>query len=154
MTFAHVLTYLAIPCALSKTKMAGKDDVNIMEYSTVTKIQKSEALLVRQCNSCLSLTLWLVSILIYTQEFHHSDAFFVCYVSCHVAVANSKSKYHFAFNTCTPRNFKHLNNSTNFTPMNFSANTHNYDDLLFHLFADCVIPSPQGANPGHICASH
>ena len=61
MTFVHVLTYLPNPRTLSKKKMVEKDVVSKMEYSPVTKIRESEALLVRQCSSRLgeySLTLW------------------------------------------------------------------------------------------------
>ena len=52
-TFAHVLTYLPNQCALSKEAMVGKDVVSKLEYSPVKKIRESEALLVRQCSSCL-----------------------------------------------------------------------------------------------------
>ena len=75
-TFAYLLTYLPNPCTLSKKKMAGKDIVSKMEYSTVTKVRESKALLVRQCSSHLGeygLTLWVVSILMYAQELHHTD---------------------------------------------------------------------------------
>ena len=35
-------------------------------------------------------------------------------------------------------------------PMNFQCkHTHNYDDVLFHVFADLLMPSPRGANPEH-----
>ena len=76
MTSLHMLTYLANLHILSKTKMVGKDDVSKMEYSPVTKFRESEALSVRQCSACLGecgLTLWVVSILMYTQELHHTD---------------------------------------------------------------------------------
>ena len=62
-------------CTLQK-KMAGKDVVSKLEYSPVTKVRESEALLVRQCSSHLGeygLTLWEVSILMYAQELHHTD---------------------------------------------------------------------------------
>ena len=75
-TFPHMLTYLDNLCALSKTKVMGKDDVSKVEYSPVAKISESEALLVRQCTAHLGeygLTLWVVSILMYTQELHHTD---------------------------------------------------------------------------------
>ena len=65
--------------------MAEKDIVSKLEYSPVTKIRESEALLVRQCSFCLGeygLTLWVVSILMYAQELHHF--FFVSCVACHV----------------------------------------------------------------------
>ena len=76
MTFLHLLTYLANLHTLSKTKMVGKDDVSKMEYSPVAKISKSEALLVRQCTAHLGeygLTLWVVGILMYAQELHHTN---------------------------------------------------------------------------------
>ena len=85
LTFAHMLTYLSNPCALSKEKMAGKDIVSKMEYSPVTKIRDSEALLVRQCSYHLGeygLTLWVVSILMYAQELH--QFFFVSCITCHM----------------------------------------------------------------------
>ena len=72
-TFAHVLTHFPSPHALSKKAMVGKDVVSKLEYSPVKKIRESEALLVRQCSSRLgeySLTLWVVSILMYAQELH------------------------------------------------------------------------------------
>ena len=56
-------------------KMKGKD-MKIMAYSPVMKIPESEGLLVRQCTSHLGefgLTVWVVTILMYTQEFHHTD---------------------------------------------------------------------------------
>ena len=64
-TFLHVLTYLANLRMLSKTKMAWKDNVSKMEYSPVSKIRESDALLVRQCGVHLGeygLTLLVVSI--------------------------------------------------------------------------------------------
>ena len=85
LTFAHVLTYLPNPPALSKNKIVGKDIVSKVEYSPVTKIRESEALLLRQCSSRLGeygLTLWVVSILMYAQELHHF--FFVSCITCHV----------------------------------------------------------------------
>ena len=34
--------------------------------------------------------------------------------------------------------------------MNFQCkHSHNYDDVLFHIFADHLIPAPRGANPEH-----
>ena len=53
MTFAHMLTYLANPCALSK--MAGKEEEwhAVLQYAGVPKINKSEALLVRNCSKRL-----------------------------------------------------------------------------------------------------
>ena len=48
-----------------------------------------------------------------------------------------------------PKNFKHFNN-TNCMPMNFQCkHTHNYDDVLLHVFADRLMPSSSGANPEH-----
>ena len=90
MTSVHVLTYLPNPCTLSKTKMVGKDVVSTMEYSPVTKIRESKDLLVKQCSSCLGeygLILWVVSILMYAQELHHTDTlnfFFVSCITCRV----------------------------------------------------------------------
>ena len=83
-TFAHILTYLPNPHALSKKAMTGKDIVSKLEYSPVKKIRESEALLVRQCSSHLGeygLTLWVVSILMYVQELHNFF-FFVSCVAC------------------------------------------------------------------------
>ena len=76
-TFAHVLTYLPNPCALS-IKMAGQQDIKTLEYSQVVKIPESEGMLVRQCSIRLrelGLTLWVVSILMYDQEFHNKKMF-------------------------------------------------------------------------------
>ena len=76
-TFAHVLTYLPNPCALS-IKMAGQQDVKTLEYSQVVKIPESEGMLVHQCSVRLwelGLTLWVVSILMYDQEFHNKKLF-------------------------------------------------------------------------------
>ena len=53
--------------------MAGQQDVKT-EYSQVVKIPKSEGMLVCQCSVRLrelGLTLWVVSILMYDQEFHN-----------------------------------------------------------------------------------
>ena len=34
--------------------------------------------------------------------------------------------------------------------MNFQCkHTHNYNDVLFHIFADCLMPAPRGADPEH-----
>ena len=34
--------------------------------------------------------------------------------------------------------------------MNFQCkHTHNYDDVLFNIFADCLMPSPRGTDPEH-----
>ena len=84
LTFVHMLTYIPNPCALPKKKMVGKD-VSKLEYSPVTKTRESEAVLVRLCSSCLGeygLTLWVVSILMYTQELH--QFFFVSCIACHM----------------------------------------------------------------------
>ena len=43
MTFAHVLTYLPNPHALS-IKMAGQQDIKTLEYAQVVKIPESEGL--------------------------------------------------------------------------------------------------------------
>ena len=54
----------------------GKDNMSKMGYSPVAKSSESGTLLVRQCGTCLGkygLTLWVVSILMYAQEFHHTD---------------------------------------------------------------------------------
>ena len=75
--------------ALSNIKMAGQDIVKTLEYSPVVKIPESEGLLVQQCSARLGeygLTLWVVSILMYDQEFHHKKLFFpLFFVSCHMA---------------------------------------------------------------------
>ena len=68
----------------------GKDDISKMAYSPVAKISESETLLVRQCSACLGeygLTLWVMSILMYAQELHHTilgKFFFVSFVTCHM----------------------------------------------------------------------
>ena len=139
-TFAHVLTYLPNPCALSKKAMAGKDVVSKLEYSPVKKIRESGALLVRQCSSHLGeygLTLWVVSILMYAQELHN---FFLCLL-CRMPATWSKYKYNLPANICTsvcprisniltnctsvhPRISNILINTTNCMPLISSANTH------------------------------
>ena len=76
-TFVHMLTYLPNPCALS-IKMAGQQDVKTLDYSQVVKIPESEGMLVCQCSIRLwelGLTLWVVSILMYDQEFHNKKVF-------------------------------------------------------------------------------
>ena len=65
-------------CALSNIKMA-RQDVKILEYSPVVKIAESNGLLVQHCSARLGeygLTLWVVSILMYDQEFHHKKIVF------------------------------------------------------------------------------
>ena len=142
LTFVHVLTYLPNPHALSKKAMAGNDVVSKLEYSPVKKIRESEALLVRQCSSCLGdygLTLWVVSILMYAQELHNC---FLCLLCCMPAMW-SKYKYNLPANICTsvhprisnifinntnctsvlPRISNILINNTNCMPMISSANT-------------------------------
>ena len=50
-----------------------------LKYSPVVKIPETEGLLVHQCSARLGefgLTLWVVSILMYDQEFHHRIVFF------------------------------------------------------------------------------
>ena len=85
-TFAHVLTYLPNPRALS-IKMAGQQDIKTLEHSQVVEIPESEGLLVHQCSARLGefgLTLWVVSILMYDQEFHNKQMvfFFVSLMPC------------------------------------------------------------------------
>ena len=61
--------------------MARQQDVKTLEYSQVVKIPKSEGMLVRQCLVRLwelGLTLWVVSILMYDQEFHNKNVFILC----------------------------------------------------------------------------
>ena len=69
-TFAHVLTYFSNLHALSK--MACKEqDQAVLQYSGVSKIRESKALLVHNCSKRLEeygLTLWVVSIVLYIQE--------------------------------------------------------------------------------------
>ena len=114
-TFAHMLTHLPNPCALSKKAMAGKDVVSKLEFSPVKKIRESESLLVRQCSSHLGeygLTLWVVSILMYTQELH---IVFLCLL-CHMPT--TWSEYNLPANICTsvcPRISNILINNTNCT---------------------------------------
>ena len=58
--------------------MAGQQDVKTLEYSQVVKIPESEGMLVCQCSVRLrelGLTLWVVSILMYDQEFHNKKMF-------------------------------------------------------------------------------
>ena len=58
--------------------MAGQQDVKTLEYSQVVKIPESEGMLVHQCSIRLrelGLTLWVVSILMYDQEFHNKKMF-------------------------------------------------------------------------------
>ena len=115
-TFVHVLTYLLNPRTLSKKAMVGKNIVSKLEYSPVKKIRESEVLLVRQCSSCLGeyITLWVVSILMYTQELHN---FFLCLL-CHMPATWSKYKYNLPANICTfvhPRISNILINNTNCT---------------------------------------
>ena len=67
--------------------MAGQQDIKTLEYSQVVKIPKSEGMLVHQCSirlQELGLTLWVVSILMYDQEFHNKKMFlfFVSLIPC------------------------------------------------------------------------
>ena len=67
--------------------MAGQQDIKTLEYSQVVKIPENEGLLVRQCSARLGefgLTLWVVSILMYDQEFHNKKMvfFFVSLMPC------------------------------------------------------------------------
>ena len=58
--------------------MARQQDVKTLEYSQVVKIPESEGMLVRHCFVRLrelGLTLWVVSILMYDQEFHNKKMF-------------------------------------------------------------------------------
>ena len=58
--------------------MARQQDVKTLEYSQVVKIPKSEGMLVCQCSvrlQELGLTFWMVSILMYDQEFHNKKMF-------------------------------------------------------------------------------
>ena len=78
---AHADLLTQLMCALSTIKMAGLDIVKTLEYSPVVKIPETKGLLVRQCSARLGefgLTLWVVSILMYDQEFHHKKCFFLC----------------------------------------------------------------------------
>ena len=104
--------------------MTGQD-VKIVEYSPVVKIPDSEGLLVQQCSARLGeyrLTLWVVSILMYDQGFHHKYlSFSLFFVSCIVApdkehmVASRHlqvpkyHKYHICMTRnimlCMPKNF-------------------------------------------------
>ena len=147
LTFAHVLTYLPNLHALSKKKMVGKDVVSKLEYSPVTKIRESEALLVRQCSSHLweyGLTLWVVSIYIIFSLSPASHAMW--------------SKYNLASNICTsvcPSISNILINNTNCMPMNFQCkHSHNYNDVLFHIFADHLMSAPRGLIWSTTCTKH
>ena len=122
-TFAHVLTYLPNPCTLSKKAMAGKDIVSKLEYSPVKKIRESAALLVRHCSSHLgeySLTLWVVSILMYAQEFH--NYFFVSCVAC-LPHGPSTIWQLILYRSVCPRISNILINNINCMPMISSAST-------------------------------
>ena len=80
-------------------KMAGQD-IKTLEYSQVVKIPESEGLLVSQCSARLGkfrLTLWVVSILMYDQEFHNKKWLFSLSLSWHMAA----NKEHI----CTTKNF-------------------------------------------------
>ena len=45
---------------------------------------------------------------------------------------------------CTPKNFNF------FFIFKFQCkHSHNYNDVLFHVFTDCLMPSPRGADPEH-----
>ena len=69
--------------------MARQQDVKILEYSQVVKTPKSEGMLVCQCSIRLrelGLTLLVVSILMYDQEFHNKKMF----LRRKVLVMNSK----------------------------------------------------------------
>ena len=71
---------------LSNNKTAGKDAPNILVYSPVHKIPETEGLLVHQCSARLpeyDLTLWVVSVLMYNQEYHHSDAWKIFFCLLH-----------------------------------------------------------------------
>ena len=118
-TFAHVLTYLTNPCAHSSNiKIAGQD-IKTLEYSQVVKIPESEGLLVCHCSARLGefrLTLWVLSILMYDQEFHNKKWLFSLSFSYHVA-ANKEhicmTKNIFVHTTrnimlCMPKNFNFL----------------------------------------------
>ena len=67
--------------------MARQQDIKTLEYSQVVKIPESEGMLVRQCSvrlQELGLTLWVVSILMYDQEFHNKKMFlfFISLIPC------------------------------------------------------------------------
>ena len=142
--------------ALSNIKMVGQD-IKILEYSPVVKIPESEGLLVCHCSASLAeygLTLWVVSILMYDQEFYHKKlSFSLFFVSCHMAankvhIVSSRHlqvpKYHFCTNRnimlCTPKNF-------NFFYKFQCKHSHDYSDVLFHVFTDHLMPSPSRADP-------
>ena len=98
---------------LFNIKVAGQDVVKTLEYSPVVNIPESEGLLVQHCSATLGeygLTLWVVSILMYDQEFHHKKlSFSVFFVSCHVAADKEHivASRHFQvpkYHICTTRN--------------------------------------------------
>ena len=116
-----------------------RQDIKTLEYSQVVKIPESEGLLVDHCSARLGefrLTLWVVSILMYDQGFHNKKWFFSLSLSCHVAA----NKEHI----CTTKNFNF------FLIFKFQCkHSHEYSDVLFHVFANCLMPSPRGAAPEH-----
>ena len=58
---------------------------------------------------------------------------------------------HLVFVCLYAQEFKTLINNTNCMPMNFQCkHSDNYDDVLFHIFADHLMPTPGGgADPEH-----
>ena len=147
-TFAHMLTYLTNPHVHSPPSKWSDWTLLKLKYSPVVKIPETKGLLVRQFSARLGkfgLTLWAVSILMYDQEFHHKKLFFSLSLSCHVA-ANKEHivpKYHICMNKnimwCTPKSFNFI------LIFKFQCkHSHDYNNVLFHVFADCLMPSPGG----------
>ena len=77
-----------------------------------------------------------MSILMNDQVFHNKKWFFSLSLSCYVAA----NKEHI----CMTKNFNF------FLIFKFqSKHSHEYSDVLFHVFADCLMPAPRGAAPEH-----
>ena len=119
--------------------MAGQQDIKTLEYSQVVKIPESEGLLVRQCSVRLGefgLTLWVVSILMYNQEFHNKKMvfFFVSHATWQPTRSICVQPRILIFSLIFKFHCKH---------------SHKYSDVLFHVFADRLMPSPRGAELEH-----
>ena len=118
--------------------MAGQD-IKTLKYSQVVKIPESEGLLVCHCSARLGefgLTLWVVSILMYNQEFHNKICFFS--LSLYSTWQPTRSIF------VRPRILIFL------LIFKFQCkHSHEYSDVLFHVFADHLMPSPRGAAPEH-----
>ena len=92
-----------------------------------------------------------MSILMYNQEFHHKKLFFF-FVSLMPRGSQQgthspkvSNLYDQEYNVVYTQNFNF------FLIFKFQCkHSHNYNDVLFHVFADCQISSPRGADLEHI----